>query len=227
MPLWEDLPNGRLLIDASLWSADLTALGDGVRRLDPLVDSFHFDVSDAHFVPGLLFFPDLVAALRPLTTRPFHVHLMVDQPEILVQPFLEAGADLITVHVENGKAGLSAIDQIRQGGKSAGVCIKLETSLEEVIPFLDRVDLIILMGTPLGIKGQGLSHAAVGRIQTLCQMVDTRGYTLRMKIFADGGIRLNTVPALRAAGVDGIVPGSLIFGSPDPGETIQWLHSLP
>jgi ribulose-phosphate 3-epimerase len=226
MGFWENLPGDRLLIDASLWSADLADLRREVQRFDPWVDSYHFDVSDAHFVPGLLFFPDLLAALRPYTTRPFHVHLMVDQPECLVRPFLAAGSDLITVHVENGPAGLLAIDQIRQAGKCVGISVQLETRLEEVIPYLEIVDLVLLMGTPLGIKGQGLAPEATGRIQTLRQLIGARGYTRKVKIFADGGIRQSTVPGLREAGVNGIVPGSLIFGSPDPGETIDWLHSL-
>jgi ribulose-phosphate 3-epimerase len=226
MDIWRDLPTNRLLIDLSLWSANLTALGNEIQRFNPLVDFYHFDVSDAHFVPGLLFFPDLVAALRPLTPRLFHVHLMVAQPEMMVQPFLTAGADIITVHVENGLAGLSAVDQIRQAGKSAGVAVRLETDLQEILPFLDTVDLIVLMGTPLGIKGQGLANEAPARIQAIRRLVDTSVYTHRVKIFADGGIRHSTVPALRAAGADGVVPGSLVCGSANPGEIIHWLHSL-
>ena len=224
---WENLPANRLLIDLSLWSADLTSLGAEMQRMDALVDLYHFDVADAHFVPGLLFFPDLVAALRPLTARPFHVHLMVDQPQALVPAFLAAGADLITVHIENGRAALQALDLIRRAGKRAGIAVRLETNLEQAIPFLDTTDLILLMGTPLGIKGSGLAPEALERIRTLRQVIAAQAGGRGPKIFADGGIRENTVPALRAAGADGIVPGSLVFGSAHPAETINWLHSLP
>jgi len=227
MTLWQDFPDDRLLVDLSIWSANLTVLGDEIRRMDPWVDLFHFDVSDAHFVPGLLFFPDLVAALRPLTRRPFHVHLMVERPDQLVQPFLEAGADRISVHVENGRVGVAAIEQIRQSGKSAGIAVALETSLEETLPYLDRIDSILLMGTRLGMKGQGLAPEAAGRIRSMRSLLDAQGYTGRIKIFADGGIRQTTVPTIRSAGADGIVPGSLIFGSVDPEGTFRWIHSLP
>ncbi|MGE5222074.1 MAG: D-allulose-6-phosphate 3-epimerase, partial [Omnitrophica WOR_2 bacterium] len=96
-----NFPGERLLADASLWSADFTRLGDEIRRVDGYADLYHFDVSDAHFVPGLLFFPDLVAALRPLTRKPFHVHLMADNPLSLIDDFVNAGADRITIHYGN------------------------------------------------------------------------------------------------------------------------------
>ncbi len=100
---WSRFPRNRLLLEASLWSADFTQLGAEIKRVDSYVDSYHIDVADAHFVRGLLFFPDLVAALRPLTKRPFNVHLMTDNPLSLIDDFAEAGADLMTVHVENGQ----------------------------------------------------------------------------------------------------------------------------
>ena len=226
MMIWNHLPGDRLLIDLSLWSARLHALGEDIQRIDTYPDLYHLDVSDDHFVPGLLFFPDLVAALRPLTAHPFHVHLMADHPEGLVKPFLAAGADLITVHIENGTLGRAAIELIRRAGKSAGIALSLEVEPEEAIPYLEIVDLVLMMGTPLGIKGQGLAPQAIQRIRTMRQLIDSHGYSGRVKIFADGGIRQHTVAGLRAAGADGIVPGSLVFGSARVSETIQWLHSL-
>jgi ribulose-phosphate 3-epimerase len=227
MLIWDDLPTDRLLVDLSLWSADLSALGADIHRMNAWVDLFHLDVSDAHFVPGLLFFPDLVAALRPLTRRPFHVHLMADQPDALVEPFLSAGADVITVHVENGDAGRRAIAQVRQAGKTAGIALSLDLPVESVIPYLDRVGLVLMMGTRLGIKGQGLAPKALERVRCMRRLIASRGLTGRVKIFADGGIRQQTAPGLRLAGADGIVPGSLVFGSPNLEETIAWIRSLP
>src|SRR5580658_9210181 len=95
---WQDLPRTRLLTDVSLWSADLANLAAAIERVEPFADSYHFDVCDAHFAPTLLFFPDLLRALRPLTARPFHVHLMVERPTALIEDFVASGADLITVH---------------------------------------------------------------------------------------------------------------------------------
>ena len=100
MTLLTSLPSHHLLIDVSLWSANLSELGAEVKQVEPYADLFHLDVSDAHFVPGLLFFPDLVAALRPLTCIPFHVHLMTEHPLSLIDSFVDAGANLITVHAE-------------------------------------------------------------------------------------------------------------------------------
>ncbi len=227
MPFWDRLPRDRLLIDASLWSADLTALRDDIHRIDPFVDLYHFDVSDDHFVPGLLFFPDLVAGLRPLTSRPFHVHLMTDHPERLVESFLGAGADLVTVHLENGSLAQEAMDIVRRAGKGAGIVLKLETPIEAIAPYLGSIDLALLMGTRLGVKGQDLAPEACDRITRMRRMIDQNGLTDRVKLFTDGGIRRHTVPGLRRAGADGIVPGSLVFGSPDLAETIAWLHGLP
>ncbi len=96
MRLGPHIPGDRFTAEFSLWSADLTRLGDDIRRTESVADLYHIDVADAHFVPGLLFFPDLVAALRPLTTRPFHLQLMVRDPAALIDDFVAAGADLIT-----------------------------------------------------------------------------------------------------------------------------------
>ena len=227
MKFWKGISQDRLLIDLSLWSANLANLGEEVQRTEALVDGYHFDVSDAHFVPGLLFFPDLIAALRPLTARPFHVHLMVERPDTLVQPFVEAGADLITVHVENGPACAAAIELIRKAGKSAGIALSVETAPHTAIPYLDAIEAITLMGTPLGIKGQGLAPEAAARIQATRQILRAHGDRSPVILLADGGIRQHTAALLRQAGADGIVPGSLYFGSPNPAETIHWLHSLP
>jgi ribulose-phosphate 3-epimerase len=224
MSSWSSYPDDRLLIDVSLWSANLAALGSEVQRMTPYADLFHFDVSDSHFVPGLLFFPDLVAALRPLTTLPFHVHLMATDPLALVSPFVNAGADILTVHVELGPAVAPALDAIRRAGKRAGLAIGLDVAPEVLIPYFDQIDLVVMMGTRLGIKGQDLDPTTCERIRFLRQLLTQYGVRDHIRIFADGGIRQHTVPALRAAGADGIVPGSLVFGSSDLAATIATLH---
>src|ERR1700683_4493165 len=125
---WPDLPNTRLLADVSLWSANLANLAAGIQSLDPYADSFHLDVSDAHFAPSLLFFPDLVRALRPLTNRPFHVHLMVERPTALIEDFVAGGADVITVHAEADESeAAAAIQAIGRAGRSAGLALRLDT----------------------------------------------------------------------------------------------------
>ncbi len=224
--MYASLPTNRLLLDFSLWSADLTRLADEVQRTEPYADLYHLDVADAHFVPGLLFFPDLIAALRPLTPRPFHVHLMAERPERLVDDFVAAGADILTVHLELGPPVADCLRRIRDAGRRAGLAVTLDTPVEAVRHYLPQVDVIVLMGTALGVKGADLSPAAAPRLRALRALLAAAGAT-HIRVFADGGIRRHTVPALRVAGADGIVPGSLVFQSESLAETVAWLHGLP
>lgn len=198
-----------MLLDVSLWSADLTRLGDEIRRMDPFADSFHFDLADGHFTPTLLFFPDLIRALRPLTGKPFHAHLMVTHPDEWTEPLLAAGVNCIIPHLETAPA-------LRPG---FGLAIAVETPLTSIEPWLDRVALINVMATPIGIKGVDPEPVVYDKIAQLRRMTSAR-------IMIDGGIREHTVPRFRQAGADGIVPGSLLFGSPDPAGTASWLRSL-
>jgi len=221
-----NLPTTHLLMDLSLWSADLTNLAGDIRRTEPFADLYHLDVADSHFVPSLLFFPDLVAALRPLTAKPFHVHLMVTNPTTLIPDFVQAGANIITVHLEN-EEHQQAIDMIRAAGLQVGLAVQIETPIEQTVPYFDRVNFIVLMGTKLGIKGVGLDENACARIRALRRLLREHGYGERIMIAADGGIRDNTVPDLRAAGSDIITPGSLAFKSPNLFETTNWIHALP
>ena len=222
---WQDLPRRRLLADVSLWSADLANLAAGIARVEPFADSFHLDVSDAHFAPSLLFFPDMVRALRPLTKRPFHVHLMVDRPTTLIDDFVESGADVITIHAEVGKAETAAaIQAVLHAGRSAGLALRLDTPIAAAEPYLDSIDALLLLGTAVGVKGQNLAPEACDRLVSAGAMLGER--RARVRLIADGGIRSHTVPLLRRAGADVIVPGSLVFQSPNVQETFSWLRAL-
>ncbi|SPF53719.1 Ribulose-phosphate 3-epimerase [Candidatus Sulfopaludibacter sp. SbA4] len=218
-----DLPRTRLLADISLWSADLANLAAEIERVDPFADSFHLDVCDAHFAPSLLFFPDLVRALRPLTRRPLHVHLMVERPTALIADFIASGADAITVHAETGESEVeAAIQAIRRAGRSAGLALRLDTPVAAAQTYLDRIDALLLLGTELGVKGQDAAPEACARLAEAASMVGER----RVLLIADGGIRSHTVPGLRQAGADVIVPGSLVFQSQNLVETFAWLRRL-
>jgi len=229
VPGWSHLPSDCLLADVSLWSADLGNLEAAVRRLSPWADSFHLDAADGHFVPSLLFFPDLIRAIRPHSTVPFHVHLMAEHPGLLAGEFLDAGANLLTIHVENGEreAG-AAIEQALRRGCGAGVALKLETPVRAVLPYLDAVEVIILLGTEVGVKGCDLSPQALERLQEARSLLQENSKR-NVRLVADGGIRIHTVPELHAAGADAVVPGSLVFQSADVQSTFRWLrgHSVP
>jgi ribulose-phosphate 3-epimerase len=209
-----------LKLDLSLWSANLTALGAEVQALTGDADSLHFDVADGHFAPSLLFFPDLVEQLRPLTGLPFHVHLMVERPALWVDRFLEAGADRITVHAECPDAP-EAIARVRDAGKSPGLALLLESPVSIAGAFRDTVESVLLLGTPVGVKGCGLAPEAGERL-----MEARRLFGAGIELIADGGIRRNTLPLLRAAGAETVVPGSLYFNAADRAACAAWLRSL-
>lgn len=227
MSFWGPFPDQRLLVEISLWSADFKRLGDEISRVDEFADLYHIDVSDGHFVPGFLFFEDLVAALRPLTGKPFHVHLMTINPLLHVDGFVQAGADLVTIHAENGPLVPAALQRIRSQGAAAGIALGLDVDPFAIQPYLEMLDLVLMMGTPMGVKGVEPSTLAFERMARMRALIDQHAPTGQIKIAADGGIRLHTVPRLRAAGADLIVAGSLAFKAEHLAERFAGLHGLP
>jgi ribulose-phosphate 3-epimerase len=222
---FEDLNSKRLLIEMSLWSADLGNLEADTKRVESVTDIFHIDVADGQFSPAMLFFPDLVARLRRVTAKPFHVHLMVADAilENQIEQFAEAGADLISVHLENKNAA-KALQIIRKLGLKAGLVLQLHSPVEQAKPFLQDIDMLTLLGTRIGVKGQGLDEEAAPRLQQARELVKSSKH--RIIVAADGGIREHTVPVLRNAGAETVVMGSLAFGASDLASRIAWAHSL-
>lgn len=220
------LPQARLIAEVSLWSADLVRLAEDLARIAPHADILHIDVADGHFAPALLFFPDLVARIRSFTALPVHVHLMVADDILLTQidQFAEAGADLVSLHVENAAMVEPALDRVAAHRLPAGLVLRVETPVEAVEPWLGRIDALTLLGTAIGVKGQGLHPAAVDRLRRAAALIEAGGR--RILLAADGGIREQTVPHLRAAGAETVVMGSLAFGAPDLAARMAWLRSL-
>ena len=221
---FESLPQNRLLAEMSLWSADLGRLEADLLRVEAGTDIFHIDAADGHFAPALLFFPDLVARLRKVTAKPFHVHLMVADAVLLEQiaQFAEAGADLISVHAENANAA-EALAAIADRKLKAGIVLKVETPVAAAAPFIAAIDMLTLLGTRIGVKGQNLAEEAPRRLGEARAMV--KG-PRRIIVAADGGSRENTVPLLRKAGAETVVMGSLAFSAADFGQRLNWLHAL-
>lgn len=219
-----DLPKDRLMAEVSLWSADLGRLDDETKRIEPFTDIFHVDVSDGHFSPAMLFFPDLVVSVRKATAKPIHVHLMVADSILMdqVSQFAEAGADLISVHAENTNA-IEALKVVKNAGLKTGVVLQLHTQVKDTVHFVPHIDMFTLLGTRMGIKGVGLDDQAPARLGQARSLVANAGR--RIIIAADGGIRQNTVPVLRAAGAETIVMGSLAFGAADLGERFAWVRA--
>lgn len=223
---WLDrLPKDRLLAEISLWSADLLRLGDDMARIEPYADMFHVDVADGHFSPALLLFPDQVAAIRRATVNPIHVHLMVADAVLdsQIRQFAEAGADLISIHAENDDID-GALRLIASLGCLAGIVLQVRTPVAAVRRYLDRLAMLTLLGTEMGIKGVGLDAAAAGRLTEAKAMIAAAAPAQRVLLAADGGIREHTVPPLRQSGAETIVMGSLAFGASDLEARMAWVH---
>jgi len=223
-----DLPKDRLIAEFSVWSADLMRLADDLARVEPHVDILHIDVADGHFAPAMLFFPDLVAGVRKGSGRPIHVHLMVSDDILLsqIEQFADAGSDLISLHVENERVADAALDLLERRGIAAGMVLRVETPVERIRRYAARLQFITLLGTAIGVKGQGLDERAGARLQEAKGIIAACGAEHRIVLAADGGIREHTVPILRGAGAQTVVLGSLAFNAPSLEERMAWLHSL-
>ncbi|MGO8814471.1 MAG: ribulose-phosphate 3-epimerase [Terriglobia bacterium] len=225
---WIDaLPTNRLMGEFSVWSADLVNLSADLTRIAGHADILHVDVADGHFAPALLFFPDLVAAIKKTTNLPIHVHLMVTDSILVsqVEQFAEAGAALISVHAENASVpqALDLLDRLRLPG---GMVLQIESPVEKLTPFISRVRFVTLLGTAIGVKGAGLDERACARLHEAKRLINAAGLPHRVVLAADGGIRERTVPLLRQAGAESVVLGSLAFGAPDLAERMAWLRNL-
>jgi len=212
-----------LKCSTSLWSANLGNLAAEMKRVEPFTERWHLDVADGHYVKNLLFFPDLVAQLRPHSAKPFEVHLMVTDPLGWIDPFVEAGADILIFCFDAARNPGEVLQAIKVRGKRAGVSLRLTESIEVLEPYWNELDLVCVMGTELGIKGASMDPGIPGKIRRTREILRKRG--LKTGIEADGGIRRETVPLLKAAGADYIVPGSLMFKE-DPAQMRQWLAAL-
>ena len=227
---WIDtLPADRCIAEVSMWSADLMHMADQIGMVAPHADILHLDAADGVFAPAFLLFPDLVAQMRAMTDLPIHVHLMVDDAVLMSQidQFADAGADLISFHVENDALADRALDRLDARGIAAGMVARVETPVDRMAPWIDRLRFVTLLGTAIGVKGQGLDPAATTRLREAGDIIATRTAPGRCVLAADGGIRETSVPDLRAAGAETVVLGSLLFGADDVPARMDWLAAQP
>src|SRR4051812_6585159 len=212
-----------LKCSTSLWSAELADLASEIRRVEPYSERFHLDVADGHYVGNLLFFPDLVAALRRHARIPFEVHLMTTDPLAWIEPFSEAGADGFIFPLDSARDPARIIQAIRAAGKFVGASLRIEEDLEQLEPYWADLDLVTIFGTEVGIKGASMDARVPEKVRYARSIIDRLG--LKAEIEVDGGIRRQSVPLIHSAGADWIVPGSLMFGE-DPREMRRWLATL-
>ena len=212
-----------LKCSTSLWSADLANLASEIQRVDPYSERFHLDVADGHYVPSMLFFPDLVKAIRKHTTKPFEVHLMTTEPSAWVDPFIDSGADGVIFCFDSLADPGTAIKQVKDRGKFVGISLLVTEPVGLLRPYWHIIDQVTIVGTPMGTKGTSMEPSIFDKIQDARNEIEK--YSAHVEIQIDGGIRRNTVPSIHQARADWIVPGSLMFGE-DPAAMRKWLTSL-
>ena len=203
-----------IMIAPSILSADFSRLGEEVRAVEAAgADVIHIDVMDGHFVPNITIGPLIVKALRPITTLPLDVHLMISEADRYLQDFIDAGADWITVHVEACPHLHRTLNYIRSQGKKAGAVLNPATSLSTLEYVLGDVDLVMLMSVNPGFGGQSFIESSLEKISRLRAMLDAVNPQAGIEV--DGGISPQTIARVAAAGANIFVAGSAVYGSGD------------
>ena len=201
-------------VSPSVLACDLSRLLDEVKSIEAAgADMVHLDVMDGMFVTNISFGLPVIASLRKNTDMFFDVHLMIDRPERYVDRFIEAGADLVTFHYEATDDPESVLDIIHTRGKKAGISVKPGTPVEDIYPFLNKCDLVLVMTVEPGYGGQVFIPESLEKIESLRQEIDKRG--LAVDIQVDGGINAETAEMVKNVGANNLVAGSYIFKSSD------------
>lgn len=212
-------------VSPSILTCDFAHAADEVRFVaDSGADMVHLDVMDGVFVPNLSFGPPVIAALRPHTDLFFDVHLMMTHPRRLLPAFAKAGADLINIHLECADPIAETLADIRALGKQAAITLKPATPAEEAFPYLDMVDMVLVMTVEPGFGGQSFMEDMMPKVTALRQEIDRRGLSVSIQV--DGGIGAATAPIAAAAGADVAVMGSALFNAPDPRELVSQVQAL-
>lgn len=213
----------KVKIAPSLLSCDFTKMGDELRDMERIgADWAHLDVMDGHFVTNLTFGLPVIAALRPVSTIPFDVHLMIEAPEKYIDRYIDAGADILTVHLEACRDVLSALRAIRARGCKAGLSIRPGTPASAVFPYLTEADMILVMTVEPGYGGQKLIPECLDKIGEIKKRAAEMGKEILVEV--DGGINAGNAATARGAGADVLVAGSAVFGSPDRAAAVRALR---
>ena len=210
------------ILAPSILAADFAKLREEIQSVEKAgVDWIHVDVMDGHFVPNLTLGPPIVKSLKPITKLPLDCHLMVSDPEKWIEPFVQSGANIITIHVEAAGTKLgSLLKKIKTLGCYAGVTLNPATSLSEIEAVLDDVDLVLVMSVNPGFTGQKYIESSTEKVRELAQLRKDRSFLIEV----DGGVGTQNIRALREAGADAFVAGAAIFYSADRNASVSELR---
>ena len=209
----------KIKISPSILSADLGCLANEIRKVEEEADYLHIDVIDGVFAPNISFGPPLIKSIRKYSALVFDVHLMIVDPEGYIDEFVEAGSDIITVHIEALTDPSRTISRIRGAGARPGISLKPATPLSAVKEFLNEIDMLLVMTVDPGFSGQGFKRDILPKIREARSMIDQVSGEIDLQV--DGGINKKTAPLVVEAGANVLVAGSAIFGAPDVGKAIR------
>ncbi len=208
-------------VAASILSADFAHLAHQVKLVEQHVDLIHIDAMDAHFVPPLSVGPVVVESLRKVTALPLHCHLMVERPEALFQDFAAAGADIVTCHMEAIDDPAETVRRAASLGMRAGLAVNPSTDVDDVFPFLEFVDRVLVMTVQPGWAGQRFLDDSLPKVESVRKEIDRRGLAVEVEV--DGGIDERSGPRCIAAGATVLAAASSIFKAADPGDAARRL----